>query len=550
MTQFTFQYSGETRKDISEEQVRAKLAKLFSVDPSDWDGVFSGELIFERTDLIKEVALEYQKNFLLAGAIGKIQEINATTPASRPHEPKPKEAATQTPTQIPKEETRTQPTAPPEPVIDDNVCPKCKAPKTDPEKCTACGIYFHKIRPQTPDVQEDENDNFEVTELDEESRVASKLFRIATLLVVVVFIADEFLSGRTLAGFSHIDIGYIPYVAAHLFLIYACARFAQVKGYSPVLGALGLLSVAGVTILLALPDKANQQLQITKKNMVLLTAFMAAMLVWLVDFGGRQSDLSKYITQAEQLAEERSHYPAEGVANNEAIQTEQQELEAFFKSLFTSMETHSFRPSELEALMDLSLSEASKYRVWLNYQRYLTSKESAELPSELTSKLINKNEKTLSTLSYAFVNNASEVELHPSRADWVMGVNPDRKGGMWASKFGNALFDLGMQIRGTIMNQQMNGEEITINLTQMELNEIPGTRFEVTEDTIQITITQGFLKDRFMVLGVYKTATRKGPITKKPIYYVSVEPIYMNFPSKYLSGDMNPLKRYQLDREW
>ena len=48
-------------------------------------------------------------------------------------------------------------------------------------------------------------------------------------------------------------------VAATLFIVWACMRYAQAKGYSKAYAAFGLLNIAGLIVLILLPQRANHQ---------------------------------------------------------------------------------------------------------------------------------------------------------------------------------------------------------------------------------------------------------------------------------------------------
>ncbi len=58
-------------------------------------------------------------------------------------------------------------------------------------------------------------------------------------------------------------IGWL--VAATLLIGWACMRYAQVKGYSKAFAVLGLLSIAGLVVLILLPTRINQSMETDEK---------------------------------------------------------------------------------------------------------------------------------------------------------------------------------------------------------------------------------------------------------------------------------------------
>ena len=509
MNEFTFIYRGQVRNNASTNQVKSKLAKLFSVDESTWEKVFSGQQYFERPDLNEYTANEYLTAFRQLGAIGEVIDPHTTV---------------------------TAPAA--------NACPKCNTPKDNEEQCSQCGVYFHKMSSANGNDEssiEDEDDEL----FDEERHTASKLFNTSTILLVVIFIIDNYLSGRTLAGFSNIDIGYIPYIVAHAFLVYTCAKFADVKGYSQWFGLLGLLSIVGVAIMLLLPDKIHQQTESKLKKVILLLICLATFSYWLIDFTSRQSDLVLYTERATQLVEGRVTFPnKEPLPNSAILSKEELELEQFVADIFNSMNSHDYRPDEQIYLLESAMSAIAQHRLWLNYSRYLTYTSDNKLPTELENKYIQKLEQKLAKMTVA--DNFDHDELSSLRNQWVSGLSPDDFG----SNFGHKLYDYYMEISQMIRFSKMNlrrenqSEHTPTNLESFSFPQFKGSKLTVTNNTLTLTFEKGMLRGQTLVIAVYDYPYKKDPITKKPIYYTAIEPIYASFPVKLLQGDLNPLRYF------
>lgn len=75
-----FQFDGKIASNKNTEEVKANLAKLFSVKTAAWDAIFSGESIFLRENIDRYTAQKYFEHFKHAGAIGKIVKYSAKAP--------------------------------------------------------------------------------------------------------------------------------------------------------------------------------------------------------------------------------------------------------------------------------------------------------------------------------------------------------------------------------------------------------------------------------------------------------------------------------------
>lgn len=55
---------------------------------------------------------------------------------------------------------------------------------------------------------------------------------------------------------------------------------------------------------------------------------------------------------------------------------------------------------------------------------------------------------------------------------------------------------------------------------------------------------QGPLLGESMVLGVYSYPYGSHSYSEKRIYYTAIEPVFIGFPAKYLTGGMSPVRPY------
>ncbi|MES9901755.1 MAG: hypothetical protein ABW168_03615 [Sedimenticola sp.] len=363
MKMFTFTYQGQVLDGTTSEHVKQRLAQQFKTSANDFDGLFNGDQLFERTDLPLAVAKQYLQFFHRAGAIGVIVEQNNNSAVM--------ESVAG---------------------LDNNSqnCPNCQSHNIDTQQCLDCGVFFHKLRP-AQEAKRSDNDDEVLSRTSTDVLSAARLLKYSGLLILIIFIMDNFLRGAVLSGFFEFDIGYFPYIAAHTFLVYACSRFAKAKGYSPALGALGLLSFLGVSILLMLKDRTQDDAAISIKAKGLTALCLLIALVWLNDFGSRQNDLSTFHVQASEFTQQLNQYPSSApIVSSELLLKQRALLNTFHNSIFNAMQQHDYRPAEKVALAELAFSETANYRVWLNYQRFLMYTEQQAALPELGSKYIKK----------------------------------------------------------------------------------------------------------------------------------------------------------------
>ena len=86
------------------------------------------------------------------------------------------------------------------------------------------------------------------------------------------------------------------------------------------------------------------------------------------------------------------------------------------------------------------------------------------------------------------------------------------------------------------------------NLERVSFPQLKGSKRTITNNTLTLTFEKGILRGPTLVIAVYDYPYKKDPITKKPVYYTAVEPIYASFPVKFLYRDLNPIRFFHAEQ--
>ncbi|MES9901756.1 MAG: hypothetical protein ABW168_03620 [Sedimenticola sp.] len=104
-----------------------------------------------------------------------------------------------------------------------------------------------------------------------------------------------------------------------------------------------------------------------------------------------------------------------------------------------------------------------------------------------------------------------------------------------------------MLIRDLMYERDYKSGKIS-DLSALSLPEMKGITTVITNNTINLSITHGPFAGKSMVLGVYSVPNGNNMFSNEPIYYTTIDTIFLNFPGKYLSNDMALIQPYLPDR--
>ncbi|MDG9671195.1 hypothetical protein ONV78_25875 [Hahella sp. CR1] len=560
MKQYSFEFRGQLSPGADQGKTQAGLAKLFQTDAAELAPLFSGEAIFRREGLNEFTAKSYQQQFARVGAIGAVREQTKNTAA-------PSVATNTTPHQ---NKTSGSPTASPQtaevpPKTDDRSrCPKCLSQNIDATQCLDCGVILEKYRqmqerlqnppPQPAPVQAEP---FRLEEADSEQKRAAKWLSWAGLILTIVFVSDSYLLKINFLYSAGIDLGYIPFFVGHLVLLRGCILYAESKGYSMLVGLLGLFSLAGLSILMLLPDHRRDKSGVTGKHLATAGVCILVCVVWAVGFFNKLHDMSEIANEGRQLIAGRHEYPAPELDSAaEIYEREQKEMQAYLEKSLKTIKDGSFRPSEITTLADVMFGALARYEAWRNYQRYRHVVEQQPLPTPLESDWTKQSQKLFATLLFKSIDREKQRRLYTEKQNWLVGVHPDQVGPFW-DKFSRYLFDVLSDYmtayRNELYRQPFNKDKnapppvTTLDLREINLPDYAKLRKDVTVDTVTYSATLGQLSHTPLTVAFYlepytKRFGKQGILAKGVV-------ISPDFPNKYLYGHFNLFSRYPAEQE-
>ncbi|WLQ14453.1 hypothetical protein O5O45_00695 [Hahella aquimaris] len=555
MKQYSFEFRGQLSPGADQGKTQAGLAKLFQTDPAELASLFSGEAIFRREGLNEFTAKSYQQQFARVGAIGAVREQADRTAAS----PATTDASNKAPVTLTPKTQGAQPKTDIRPR-----CPKCQSLNIDATQCLDCGIILEKYRqmqerlqnpqPQPIPVQAEP---FRLEEADREQKRAAKWLSWAGLILTIVFVSDSYLLKINFLYSAGIDLGYIPFFIGHLVLLRGCILYAESKGYSMLVGLLGLFSLAGLSILMLLPDHRRDKSGVTGKHLATAGACILVCVVWLVGFFNKLHDMSEIANGAQLLSAGRHEYPTPVLDSaTDIYEREQKEMQAYLETSLKTIKDGSFRPSEITTLADVMFGALARYEAWRNYQRYRHVVEQQPLPTPLESDWTKQNQTLFATLLYKNIDREKQRRLYTEKQNWLVGANPDQVSPFW-DKFSRYLFDVLSDYmaahRNALYRQPFNKDKnapppvITLDLREMNLRDYAKLHKEVTVDTITYSATLGQLSHTPLTVAFYlepytQRFGKQGVLTKGVV-------ISPDFPSKYLYGHFNVFNRYPVEQE-
>lgn len=330
LMKYSFLFEGQISPDTEKAVVQQKLARLFGINTDELDPIFDGMGKFQRDDLDEVTARLYKKEFSKVGAIGVVSALEANLAIAQ--------------------EPRSTPSV-----------SKPKPPSASPE--------------------------FALPRVDHKAQRASHWLKWSSLAIIGIVIADRILKAIVVPNGNElqtgIDIGIWPVLLAHIPLIYGCFLLAEVKKLPRFASLLGIFSIAGVAILLLLPDKLSSKQKMTPK-MLVFAAFSCSLFIYAISsYWSTSADLSQFLASSDALQEGRTLYPNGRQKDLSVLVTEQAEMRGYLNDTLRFIEEGELRPDDVSIVADKMFHEFSKYVVWRNYQRFVYHTTSKKMPKEL-----------------------------------------------------------------------------------------------------------------------------------------------------------------------
>lgn len=562
MTEYRFTFNGKLHPTAEPLFVAEKLAKQFGIKIESIMPILQGRAYFERKGLNEFTAKAYKQLFFDAGALGYVEEITKsglqattkpgiTSKTQRDIRLKTIPSAAGEP--LTRKETHDQKTNPP-------ACPKCGSTDIGSESCNACGIYFAKYR-STNNRQAESTDqdasgcgHLTVNSESTEERKATKWLSIGSLILLIAITADSYLQYLVTPTSAGIDIGYVPFIVGYLVLLRGCFLYARQKGYGNAVGLLGLASLAGLAVLLLLPDKERPQAKPRPRQLVIAIASIGLFTYWLWGFTYSTKSLIDLEQGRAALQQGRSEYPSAVLdSDNQIYKYKEEEIISFLNKAITIVDEQKLRPDSVSEVGDIAFAELARYQNWRNYQTFLHIQQGIELPAALQNDAVKRHDRNIAELLAQINRDSSHERLVQSKDDWMVGVRPEVSSDFWLKLNNNLnkVWEMSRNQMYMVVDRNSDGMP-HLDLTQLDLHNNDHITVETTSNTVTYSAPVGPLaKNKLVVVFYLKPGKAKRPTwlrRDEPTthYILAVGVISPQFPNKYLYGGIfNSLQRFQ-----
>jgi len=387
-TRYDVTSQGEIAPKYTQDQVRLRLAKIFSIEPAAADALLNHDRQFEKRALNALTAQQYHHALTQAGLIAEITPLTETQQNTYP-------------------------------------CPKCHALSTDAEQCSTCGIYFHKVpnnKPSSP-----ANTAAPLPEVatvgdavDPIQRKASRGLSYGTIVLIIAFFIDAFLIHF---GF---DMGWLPYAAGILLMTYGAVFYVITKGYSGVLGLLGLGGLIGLGLLMLLPDRRPESTASTNNSRFLAVFLLAIGAYWWVLQFQTAAELGDFDAEVAALQGYHPTYPtAADTMSEAAFEAEQQATQTFVTNSIQRL-AQDYRPDDIRTIADHLFDQMAAFIMSIHYHRFYHTPSQNRLKwPQYVSKTAYANIVTILTNRIRQGLMLDNVAFNATYQDWIQGYRPD-----------------------------------------------------------------------------------------------------------------------------
>ena len=537
MSNYCFEFTGELTNDQNKSSVIEKLARTFEVSKEEIEPLFNGTHKFVRDGLDQYTAKAYQATFKKCGAIGNVYQSHSASAL-----PLHNTELSYTSAENNKLDEKT---------IEDtaSICPKCSSSNVEEGHCLDCGIYIEKylrrVRTENSALHEQITYTQEDIQDQKSRRKAINWLITATILLTAVEVIDKFLQANLFPGIGQIDLGWTPYLFVHAALVRGCFLYAKSKGYAPRYGLWGLLSYAGLSVLLLLPDKDARYNHSSGKQKIFATLCIGLCIYWTLGFLNTSSETHDFYKQAETLASGRSEYPnPELNEDNNIYLQEHEEILAFIHASLTLLEENNYRSNQVKSIAGRMFQELARYGIWRNYQRYLLTINGKELPNALTL----KEEKSLyADIRTFFPRPANPFDQFSKTSNtWAMGISNFEKPDPFWINFKEYQMLVWEQYRihymQTYDRESTGGILDNLTLAGFDVPEHKAFQTTVNEYTITFSTGKGPLAKRPLTMAFYLQPYEKYGKQKQRMV---VEIISHQLPHRFIQQPFNILSKFK-----
>lgn len=500
---YRFEYAGEMSPEAKPATVKLGLAKLFSVDPKEIDPLLNGKAVFIREPIPEFTARKYQEKFRKLGAIGYLSESKAGALLKANEMDSVRLAQGENVLSDAKRN-----------LMDTDCCPKCQAKNIDQGQCSSCGIYVEKYRARmrpNPVVEQAEEEADVIEDTSEERRSGIRWISLSVTALYALIFLDSQISDFVIGFNPFGGLGVFPYILVHFALVYGCIQYATAKGYNPLLGFIGMFSLAGLSVLLVAKDRDIRFNANSFKQWVFALFCIGYSVYWSVNQFVEYQRVSAVLASVQGLSSGREVYPSDsGQQNDLHYSREHDELHAYLKETLELLKQKQFSVKKQAQIAEMVMQSIAQYELWKDYQTYLLSNEGLVLPDSLNRKRRRKDGEDMMRLLRSYFDFNGE----PSAAKtiikgWFIGdFSPFSDEPEPWYKINNYLNKFDMEFLISIREEIYEHEEgvgaYELNFTDKKDYPVdPAYKVTMGKTTVRIDFKNGPYRNRFIKLGYY-----------------------------------------------
>jgi hypothetical protein len=382
---------------------------------------------------------------------------------------------------------------------------------------------------------------------------AARWLRIGGLAVVITMIADNQLQSMLIIDRFGFDMSYWPLAIAHIPLIIGCYLLAQEKRLSPIFRLFGLLSFAGLSLLLLMPAKGARDHKIGIGAMAMTVFSCGVFIYW---FGGalqNSVDTQGLRDSLTSLRDGREEFPSSLRQGQLSLySSEQSELYQAVTDIITLANSDKLRPDQATELSNAMMNEVARYIAWRQYQEFLYRTNDKTLPEGLDSEFQKGDERKIGGLLRG-VTPQSNKRLYEAVISWTVAPVDENEYAKtihqrrqldkiydavrdrWLAQTGNS--------RSGKSESQVSGRPPAINVALLKLPDLSGAKLVKRKNHVEYVFTAGPLTGKTLAVGFY-TVKNKPRWNRKVSYSPKYKLLNSDVPTIYMSDLISVFNRY------
>ncbi|GAA6136976.1 hypothetical protein NBRC116583_07230 [Arenicella sp. 4NH20-0111] len=557
---YSFRFGGEYKETLTLEKAKRNLARIFKVSETEVTPLFNGVKEFIRSDIDEITANDYRDLFDKVGLIGHVSRTESTRQNSK--------SGTLN-ADLSQDFER--------PIHQIGSGPTTEAdPATMSMEAQAESLFSNELdsdhsaepsRASTPNSTLKRNSRTSRPTINKAERSAAATWiRIGGLAILASLIADSQLKSALIVDQYGLDLGYWPLLLAHIPLVIGCYLLAVEKNLSPIFRIMGLLSFAGLSILLMVPEDGDKNHKIGVKAIASAVLGCGLLIYWV---GGAMNNISateELLTRLANTFENRQEFPSqEYQLQTSTYQSEQTEMEEIIKEVIELLNNGDIRPNQATELANAMMQELGRYIAWRQYQTYLRKVAKKSLPEGLGEEFQSADQVLFNTL-LSSITPQSNKRLYEAVMNWTVAPVDDieyarshpirsRIDTLYDSVRVQSLSIIGMQknqqnsqSESTFSNVSLENEPV-LDVSKLDLPRIDNAKLTLSKHHAEYLFTSGDLAGKTLALGIYlerNTVKRNNKVFYRPV----VKVLNHEVPATYMSNIVSVFAHYDADTDF